>query len=659
MTSQKSRPDDLAVQLKKEQELRRCVEGERDALSNALSESQSLVVDLQMQLRGRTSERAQRLASITRQTGRWAPQASRRGQALRLAAKTVDTLMREGPRGLRTAYIKRRDWRQQAARLGDGSAYRHWLATHEPSPAELARQRTESKLWPERPLISILMPVYNSKDKWLTDAVASVMAQTYSNWELCVVDDHSDSPQVADHLERLGRHPKIRVVKRAVNGGIAAASQTALGLAKGEYVAFLDHDDILRPQALYALMCCVRDHPRADVVYSDEDKLLLDGSRGWPTFKPEWSPALLLSTNYICHLTMIRRQLVETVGGFRAGYDGSQDHDLFLRATEAAREIQHVAQVLYTWRQVPGSAALAAGEKPYAHIAGKAAVASALQRRAIRGSVEDGPGAGMYYVRYQIPGLPTVDIVIPTRDRVDLLRACVASIEQLSTYPAYRLVIVDNDSSKPETAEYLKSLSDRHLVITVPGPFNYSKLMNRAIDKTDGEYILMLNNDTTVVTPDWIEAMLREASQEGIGAVGCRLRYPHGGVQHEGIRLGGGRLASNLPTDPTWPTVRERSAVTGACLMVRRSILAEIGGFDEELAVAWNDVDLCLRIWKAGYRVICTPYAELIHHEAASRASLSPEADSRHFVGRWGPEDGLVDRYVSIHASELEAGARA
>jgi GT2 family glycosyltransferase len=391
-------------------------------------------------------------------------------------------------------------------------------------------------------------------------------------------------------------------------------------------------------------------------VYSDEDRLLLSEALGEPSFKPNWSPDLLLSTNYLGHLTVVRRDLLVDAGGFRAGYDGSQEHDLLLRVTELAEQrgmaVIHLADMLYISRQTPPTAA--AGMVAHAGASGGRAVQEAVTRRGVQGTVSPGPAPGWYHVRYAIRGRPSVAIVIPTRDRVELLRRCIESIEARTTYAECSLVIVDNDSRDPETLRYLEAIP--HRVIRDPRPFNYSQLMNAAIEQVEAEHVVLLNNDVTVITPDWLEAMLEHSQRPEVGAVGCRLLYPDGRPQHEGVGVGVGSPAINLDLSALFPmgrAIREVSAVTAACMMIRRAVHREMGGLDECLRVAFNDVDLCLRLRRAGYRIIYTPLAELYHHESASRGDRRHDEDDVRFAVLWGHHRQVRDAFVNPHLEWL------
>lgn len=585
---------------------------------------------------------------------RAAPQGTKRKTALRKLLRAGLILHDQGPTGLRRAISDRHSAELKAAAEVQRQ-YDRWRHLNEPGWAALKHMRQVNRSWVYRPLVSVLMPTYNPDAAWVEAAIDSVVDQAYENWELCIADDGSSRPDVKRVLElAAATDPRVRVTFRPVNGGIAAASASALELAQGEYIALLDHDDVLRPHALHRVVEYLQATPETDVVYSDEDVLEPDGTRSRPFFKPDWSPSLLLSVNYVCHLLVARRELVEGAGGFRPGFDGSQDHDLVLRVSEQARHIGHIADVLYTWRQVPGSVALEPDAKMYAYASGKKAVEDALRRREQPGRVEVSPELGRYQVRLAIEDTPHVAIIIPTRDRVALLRECIDSIERVSSYRNWSITLVDNDSADPDTLAYLERTP--HQVVRHPGYFNYSRLINVGRRHVDAPYLLTLNNDTLVASADWLEALIEQAQAPDAGVVGGRLLFPDGRPQHEGIGLGNvgvGFIATNLDAGWLGRVVREVGAVTGACQLVKTSVFDEVGGYDETVHVAFNDVDFCLRVRAAGYRIVYTPYAELVHQESASRGRLSPDADVELVWDRWGTKGGLADPYMSPHLRGL------
>lgn len=538
------------------------------------------------------------------------------------------------------------------ARSAADKTYANWIRTFEANPIGL-RQRPE-----RQPLISIVLPVYNTRDSYLRAALDSVLNQTYANWQLCIADDCSTEPHVRPILDDYAkRDSRIQVVLRQHNGHISAASNTALSLATGEWVAFLDHDDTLHPHALHFVAETIAANPDASLIYTDEDKIDEYNERYSPYFKCDYNYELMLAQNMISHLGVYRRTLINEIGGCRKGFEGSQDYDLALRAIERidTKQIVHLPRVLYHWRAHRQSTAVTADAKPYAAEAGRRAIAEHLQRIGVVGTVMPAPEApSMNRVRYALPtAQPKVSIVICTRDRADLLASCVDSLIERSTYRNYEVLIVDNGSSEEATFQLFKRLpKDRFRLLRDESAFNFSALNNRAVRAADGDYICLLNNDIEVMTPDWMEEMLSFAIQPDVGAVGARLWYPGGGLQHAGVILGLIGIASHVHR-----TLRRGelgyfaraalhqsfSAVTGAALMIKKSIYEEVGGFDEKLQVLFNDIDFCLRVREAGYRNVWTPYAELIHHESATRGydvlphqTARAEQESQLMKQRWG-----------------------
>jgi GT2 family glycosyltransferase len=523
-----------------------------------------------------------------------------------------------------------------AAELGENERYRLWCATLGPTPAVLASLRAAVRGLPYQPIISIVTPVYNTDPALLETTVASVRAQIYPHWEWCLADDGSSRTDTREVLAALSGDPRIHVTRLDQQSGIVAASNAAMALASGDFLTFVDHDDLLKPHALAQVARWLNHDPELDVLYSDEDKIDRTGQLLDPYWKPDWSPDLLMSRNYINHLLVVRRALVEKLGGLRPGFDGSQDYDLLLRLTEQTDRIAHIPEPLYSWRIVEGSAAAEVDAKPYAFEAARRALNEALHRRGVEGSAENGLLASTYHTRYAIPGHPRVSIIIPTRDRVELLRRCVDSIRAKTAYRNYEIVVIDNDSRDPKTLEYLSTFPGR--VIRYPATFNYARMLNLAVQSVDCEALLFLNNDTEVINGDWLEALLEHAMRPEVGAVGCRLYYPDGRLQHEGILVGMLGVAANVDHGGFWALgdlVRNCSAVTGACVMMRSAVYWAIGGNDERLRVAYNDVDICLRIRQAGYQVVYTPYARLFHFEGASRAGYEHADDRAWFTTRW------------------------
>jgi O-antigen biosynthesis protein len=533
--------------------------------------------------------------------------------------------------------------------------YQLWAERFGPTPPNLRSIREALDHLQYRPRISILMPVYNTDPGVLLDALDSVRAQIYGNWQLCIADDGSDRAETRQVLASLDGEAAVEVVRLPGSTGISGATNAALAVADGDFVTFLDHDDILKPHALAQVARWLDADPTLDLVYSDEDKLDELGRLYDPHLKPDWSPDLLTTQNYLCHLTVARRSLVEDVGGFRSEYDGSQDYDLFLRLTERTDRIAHIPEPLYSWRAVPGSAAAVVDAKPYAIAAARRAVADALERRGYDGRVDETSRVGCFRARYPFRGQPKVSIIIPTKNRGHLLHQCISSITQRSTYSNFEIVVIDNQSTESEALGYLATGPAR--VIRYSEPFNYARMMNFGARSVECDALLFLNNDTEVMNPDWIEGLLEHAMRPEVGAVGGRLFFGNGEPQHEGIMLAvGGGWAYNVNHDGYWfrgDLTRNTTAVTGACTMIRPSVYWRVGGNDERLRVAYNDVDLCLRIRQAGYEIVYTPFVELHHYESASRSGYEHPLDGPLFGARWRPRD-FVDPYYSPVLSERQ-----
>ncbi len=499
------------------------------------------------------------------------------------------------------------------------------------------------------PRISVLIPVYMPDLRFLRRAVQSVVAQNYPRWELCIADDASTDPEVHRYLTELAESDeRIQVTFRPENGHISACTNSALALATGDFVAFLDQDDELASDALAMVAAAAVERPDVAIIYSDEDKIDGDGRHSTPYFKSDFDAALILGQNYLNHLTVIRRSVVMDVGGLREGFEGSQDHDLILRCLHATGRdhVHHVPHVLYHWRAVPGSTAMSLDEKGYAGDAARRAIADHLLASGVDGTVEPGSG-GYQRVRPNDFAHPPVTIVIPTRNGVDLLRRCIDSIRDRTTYSSYDLIIVDNGSDDPETLAYLGRLAEEPDVTFIrdEGPFNYSRLNNEAVREATGEFVVLLNNDTEVVTPEWLDELVFWGRQPGVGSVGCKLLYPDRTIQHAGVVVGIGGVAGHSFKGARengddhfgyLNLAREVTCSTAACLLVRRADFLAVGGLDEtNLAVAFNDVDLGLRLRDAGLRNIWTPSAVLIHHESKTRGSDDRPSTARRFRGEW------------------------
>lgn len=486
------------------------------------------------------------------------------------------------------------------------------------------------------PLISIVMPVYNPDLGYLSSAIDSVRSQIYQRWELCIADDASTDASVARLLKQYAlADSRIKVTFRERNGHIAACSNSALELATGEWVALLDQDDLLSEYALAVVAATIGEHPEAGLIYSDEDKIDLSGARCCPFFKPDWNPELLLGQNYISHLGIYRHALLREIGGFREGYEGSQDYDLALRCVEKLEpnEIKHIPRILYHWRMAEGSAAAAAEAKSYAPEAARRALTDHLRRTKIAGAVVACPENREWYrVVYDLrPPFPLVSVIIPTRNQLALLQRCVMTVREKTNYTPIEIVIVDNGSTDPETHAFLRDLAQAPSVqiLTDPGEFNFSRLINRGVRVARGEILALVNNDIETEKSSWLREMVSHAIRPEVGAVGARLWYPDGTLQHAGVVLGLHGVASHafqrFPAQPVSPMNRtfvlsqNYSAVTAACMVLRKTIFDDLGGFDENLPNNFNDVEFCLRLRARGWQVIWTPYADLIHHESASR----------------------------------------
>lgn len=545
--------------------------------------------------------------------------------------------------------LKRKGWQGVQERLfqltTEDKSYSDWINRYSTvTPQSRAQMTTISDMMDTKPLISIVMPVYNPNLEWLSAAVSSVQNQLYPHWELCIADDCSTNPEVKAFLKELqSEDSRIRVIFRETNGHISNASNSAIERVTGPWITLMDQDDLLPEDALFHVAYTINMHPDAGLIYSDEDKIDETGTRFAPYFKSDWNPDLFLSHNMISHLGTYRTDLVRELGGFRPEYNGSQDYDLALRFVEKLKpeQIIHIPRILYHWRSHSDSTAAAGDNKGYALIAGKRAIESHLQRTDVKASVHQLSHG--YRVRYDLPEhLPSVSLIIPTRNGLSLLRQCIESILEKTTYPNYEIIIIDNNSDDPATLTYLAECAqhERISVIRDERAFNYSALNNNAVDMAKGDYIALINNDIEVISPDWLEEMLGIATQPGVGAVGAALWYPNDTLQHGGVIIGLGGVACHahkgIPRGEAGYCSRAKltqsmSAVTAACLIVEKAKFEEVGGLNEQdLTVAFNDVDFCLKLLEAGYRNVWTPFAELYHHESASRGNEdSPEKQKR------------------------------
>ncbi len=512
--------------------------------------------------------------------------------------------------------------------------YAKWLSKNFPREADLLKMAETVEILPYKPLISVIVPVFNTPEQFLRQAIESVLNQVYPYWELCIADDASTKSCVKSVLEEyISKDSRIKVVFRNNNGHISRASNSAIEIATGEFVTLLDHDDLLTPDALYEVALMLNRHPEADMIYSDEDKIDEQNQLKEPFFKPDWCPDSFLSRMYTCHLGTYRRSLINEIGGFRAGYEGSQDYDLVLRFTEKTENIFHIPKILYHWRIHSASTASSLDTKTYAIDAAKKALSDAIDRRGEAGVVAPAPGPiGYYVIRYCINTEDLVTIIIPTKNLGSIVDNCLTSIFEKTTYPNYEVILIDNGSTEQTTLDVIRKWKDkepnRFKCYSLDIPFNYSKINNFAVKQSQGKYLLFLNNDTEVITPDWIEAMVEQAQRPSIGAVGALLLYPDNTIQHAGVVAGVGGVANHCHKHLTFGspgyfnhlnTVNNFSSITAACMMCRREAFEEVGGFEEELAVAFNDVDLCFKLVEKGYRNIYLPHVVLYHYESKSR----------------------------------------
>ncbi len=542
------------------------------------------------------------------------------------------------------------------------AAYEKWMARRQLTDADRANQRAWAAGLASPPRISILMPTFNTPERFLRLAIESVLRQTYPHWELCIADDGPDYPHVRAVLEEYAaKDDRIKLSPPGRHGGIAAASNAALALATGDYVALLDHDDEMAEHAFFKIAQAIVAEPDADMLYSDEDKLQPDGKRLRPFFKPDWSPEFFLGCMFTCHLGVYRASLIREIGGFRPEFDGAQDYDLVLRLIEKTDRIVHVPDVLYHWRVLPNSTAAGVAAKPHAHAAGLRALREHLHRTGRPGRTEVGPSAGLNWVRFDVAGQPMVSIIVPSmcQPSVDgkpaMVERCIASIRRVSCYRRFEIVVADRQTMPPEMEQTFSAAGVKR--VTYDEPFNWSRVNNLAARHATGDHLLFLNDDTEAVDAGWLEAMLEFSQQPQIGAVGAKLTFPDGGLQHVGVTLPGGKPGHPFYCYPAkHPGYYCRShlphncaAVTGACLMTRRDVFEKAGGFDESFPLNYNDIDFCMRVRQLGYRVVFTPHARLVHHESVTKTGVfAEELDA--FRDRWGD---AVDPYYNPNLNPL------
>ena len=519
--------------------------------------------------------------------------------------------------------------------------YGPWFEKHRPSESELEKQR--EKNWKETPVFSIVVPAYRTPVLFLEQMIESVRSQTYPCWELCIANASPEDEQMAEVLQRyVQRDQRIHVKNLDKNLGIAENTNEAFFMASGTFVGLLDHDDLLAPQALYRMMERLEEK-EIDVFYTDEDKVTTDLAEHFqPHFKPDFNLDLLRSNNYITHFFVARTELVRNVGGFRQEYDGAQDYDFIFRCVEQAGEICHIPEILYHWRTHKESTSDNPVSKMYAFEAGKRAIEGNLERCGVQAVVSHTKDLGFYQVEYPVQGSPLVSVLIPNKDQKESLKKCLDSVFEKTTYSNYEIIIIENNSTESETFEYYRELQKRSnvKVITWKEGFNYSAINNFGEKEASGEYLLFLNNDVEVINPRWMEEMLGNCQRPEVGITGAKLYYPDDTIQHAGTIIGIGGIAGhaflNMPRSRTGYLHKASiqmnlSAVTAACMMMKRSVFEQLGGFEEKLTVAFNDVDLCLRTVQAGYLVVYNPKVELYHYESKSRGSEDNEEKVRRF----------------------------
>ena len=550
--------------------------------------------------------------------------------------------------------------------------YQEWYEKNKPSEEELARQR--KKKWKEPVTLSVLVPAYRTPEVFLRQMIESVLNQTYPHLELCIADGSGENISVEKVVkEYQAKDQRVRYQRLEKNEGIAGNTNAAIRMATGDYLALFDHDDLLAPNALFEVASTI-EKDKADVVYTDEDKVTSDLKEHFqPHFKPDFNPDLLCSNNYICHLFVVKRSLALKLGGQDPAYDGAQDYDFIFRCTEEAEKIVHIAKILYHWRVHQASTADNPTSKMYAFDAGKRAIEAHLQRIGAKAEVSHTKDLGFYRVKYQVQGNPKVSIVIPNKDEKETLKKCLESIWQKTTYSNYEIILVENNSTTREIRDYYQELDGKNGVRVVywDKEFNYSAINNFGISYAKGEYILCLNNDITVISPEWMEELLANCQRPEVGIVGARLYYPDNTIQHAGIVLGMGGCAGSLFVGLARSRggylhkaalQQDLSAVTAACFMVKKEAFEKVGGFEEKLAVAFNDVDFCLKVRHAGYLVVYDPYAELYHHESKTRGYENTEAKKRRFQEEieymrchWMPDilrDPYYNENLSLKASD-------
>lgn len=520
--------------------------------------------------------------------------------------------------------------------------YGPWYRAYIPTEETLETQRKQK--FDYSPLISIAVPAYQTPVEFLRQMIESLIVQTYSNWELCIVNASPDHEEMQKVLaEYSAGDSRVRFCNLKENLGIAENTNRAFAMTKGEFVGLLDHDDLLAPNALYEIVKILQDHPQADALYTDEDKVTTELDEHFqPHLKPDFNLDLLRSNNYICHFFVVRKSIVEKAGGFRKEFDGAQDYDFIFRCTENAGEVLHVPEILYHWRTHKASTADNPASKMYAFEAGKRAIEAHLERTGTKGEVSHTQDLGFYRVKYPVQGKPLVSVIIPNKDEKETLQTCLEMLEKNTGYQNFEIIIVENNSTTDEIFRYYKELSGNRKIhlLRWGKEFNYSAINNFAVAHAKGEYLLFLNNDVKSINSDWLEEMLGVCQRPEVGGVGAKLIYPDNTIQHAGCVIGMGGIAGHMfvdmPADRTGylhkaSLLQDMSAVTAACLLMKKEVFEQAGGFTEELAVAFNDVDLCLKVRKNGYLIVYDPYVKLYHMESKTRGAEDSKEKVRRF----------------------------
>ncbi|TGY95789.1 glycosyltransferase family 2 protein [Petralouisia muris] len=559
-------------------------------------------------------------------------------------------------------FLQHHGWKQFCARTmqviaqkstpqGDYEKYRQAVA---PTEEELKRQRNEQFAY--APLVSVVVPLYKTPIKYLEKLVESVQKQTYANWELCLSDGSGESSPLEKYLKKLEKQEKrVKVIRNSAPLRISENTNAALAAAKGDYVAFADHDDLLAEDALYECVKVLQERPETELIYTDEDKISINGKHYFqPHFKSDYNPDLLCSMNYFCHLVVVKKDLLERAGWLNGEFDGAQDYDFVLRCCEQTNEIYHIPRVLYHWRAHENSTSENPESKKYAFEAGKRAVQAHLDRLQIPAKVEMGEYPGLYRVHYQWKEQPLVSILIPNKDHTEDLDKCIRSVEEQSSYRNYEYIVIENNSELPETFDYYKKLeaeNEKVRVVYWEKEFNFAAINNFGAEFARGEYLLLLNNDTEMIGKDCLWELLGPCMREDVGITGARLYYEDGTIQHAGVVIGFGGIAGHAfigfdgKANGYFSRIicaQNYSAVTAACMMTKKSVFEQVGGLTEELVVAFNDIDYCMKVKKFGKLIVYNPYAELYHYESKSRGlEDSPQKQERYykemkyFVTRW------------------------